>query len=66
VHFWGSATIEGPEDDPNAIGRLFAPYRGDLETATAYAKDLISYGLGKRVFIRFRPERQAAWDFSQG
>jgi hypothetical protein len=66
VHLWGTASIEGPEDDPDAIGRLFAPYRGDLETATSYAKDLIGYGVGKRVFIRFRPEREVGWDFARG
>ncbi len=64
VHFWGAASIEGPENDPDAIGRLFAPYVGDLAGATEYGKKLI--GWGKRVFIRFRPQRSTTWDFREG
>ena len=62
VHYWGTATIEGPENDANAIGRLFAKYfKGDLKPATEYGQQLI--GWGKRIFVRFRPERSTTWDF---
>jgi hypothetical protein len=64
VHFWGTAAIEGPESDADAIGRLFAPYlNDDVGAATEYGKTLI--GWGKRVFVRFRPERSVSWDFRQ-
>ena len=61
VHYWGTATVEGPEDDVEGIAKLFAPYRGDLDTAREYAKVLI--GWGTRVFVRFRPQRKTTWDF---
>jgi len=61
VHYWGTATVEGPEDDVEGIARLFAPYRGDVDTAREYAKTLI--GWGTRVYVRFRPQRQTTWDF---
>jgi len=62
VHYWGKATIEGPENDAQAIGRLFAKYfSGDVQRATEYGGQLI--GWGKRVFVRFRPERSTSWDF---
>jgi PPOX class probable F420-dependent enzyme len=61
VHFWGTATVEGPENDIEGIAELFAPYRGDVDTARAYAQALI--GWGTRVYVRFRPERRVTWDF---
>ena len=61
VHYWGTATVEGPENDVEGIAKLFAPYRGDLDTAREYAKTLI--GWGTRVFVRFRPQRKTTWDF---
>ena len=62
VHYWGRATVEGPENDVDGIARLFAPYlKDDLQAATEYAKTLI--GWGKRVYVRFRPERSTSWDF---
>ena len=64
VHMWGAATVEGPENDVEGIGRLFAPYVGSPEGAKEYAKTLI--GWGKRVYVRFRPERSVTWDFRQG
>jgi nitroimidazol reductase NimA-like FMN-containing flavoprotein (pyridoxamine 5'-phosphate oxidase superfamily) len=64
VHYWGTATVEGPEDDEEGIARLFAPYRGDLDTAREYARVLIGYG--KRIYVRFRPDRKTTWDFRQG
>ncbi len=64
VHYWGAAMVEGPENDVEGIAKLFAPYRGDIETAREYAKVLISWGT--RVFVRFRPQRKTTWDFRQG
>ncbi|HEV8310800.1 MAG TPA: pyridoxamine 5'-phosphate oxidase family protein [Methylomirabilota bacterium] len=64
VHYWGKATVEGPENDATGIGKLFARYVGSVEAATDYAKKLI--GWGKRVYVRFRPERSITWDFRQG
>jgi hypothetical protein len=62
VHYWGTATIEGPEDDVEGIGRLFTPYReNSLDAAREYAQALI--GWGTRVYIRFRPQRKTTWDF---
>jgi general stress protein 26 len=64
VHYWGTAAVEGPEDDAEAIGRVFAKYfGGDLQKATEYGHQLISFG--KRVFVRFRPDRSVSWDFRQ-
>ena len=63
VHYWGTATVEGPEDDVEGIAKLFAPYRGGLDEAREYAKVLISWGT--RVFVRFTPQRKTTWDFRQ-
>ena len=64
VHFWGTATVEGPENDVSGMAKMFAPYRDGEEQATEYAKQLI--GWGKRIYIRFRPARKTTWDFRQG
>lgn len=64
VHYWGTASIEGPENDVDGIGELFAPYVGSLDGAKDYARKLI--GWGKRVFVRFRPQRSTTWDFREG
>jgi len=62
VHYWGSATVEGPEDDVEGIAKLFTPYRdNDHAAAAEYAKTLI--GWGTRVYVRFRPQRKTTWDF---
>ena len=63
VHYWGSATVEGPENDADGMGKLYTNYRDGQEAATEYAKQLVSWG--KRVYIRFTPERSTGWDFSQ-
>jgi PPOX class probable F420-dependent enzyme len=63
VHYWGTATVGGPENDAAGIGRLFARYVGDVERATEYARKLI--GWGTRVYVRFRPERHITWDFRE-
>ena len=61
VHMRGTAAVEGPENDEEGIARLFAPYKGSLEEAREYARQLI--GWGKRVYIRFTPDRENTWDF---
>jgi PPOX class probable F420-dependent enzyme len=64
VHFWGTAAPEGPENDEAGIAKLFAPYRGGEDVAREYAQLLISWG--KRVYVRFKPERKTTWDFRGG
>jgi hypothetical protein len=64
VHYWGTASVEGPANDVEGMARLFASYRGGEQVATEYAKQLISWG--KRVYVRFRPQRNTTWDFRQG
>ena len=64
VHYWGTATVEGPENDASGMAKMYASYVGGEGAATEYAKQLI--GWGKRVYVRFRPERSTAWDFRQG
>ena len=63
VHYWGTATVEGPENDVGGIGKLFAPYVGSEDAAKDYANKLIAWG--KRVYVRFRPERSTTWDFRE-
>ncbi len=63
AHYWGTATVEGPENDVSGMGKLFAHYVGNDEAATEYAQKLV--GWGKRVYVRFRPERKTTWDFTQ-
>ena len=64
IHYWGTATIEGPDNDASGMGKMFARYVGDEKAGTEYAQTLI--GWGKRVYIRFRPDRNVAWDFREG
>ena len=64
VHFWGEAKVEGPNDDVEGMAKLFASYRGGVDTAREYSKGLI--GWGTRVYVRFTPKRKTTWDFRQG
>jgi hypothetical protein len=64
VHYWGTATVEGPENDAEGMGTLYTGYVGGEEAAQEYAKQLISWG--KRVYVRFRPDRSTTWDFRGG
>jgi hypothetical protein len=65
VHYSGTAKMEGPENDVDGIGRMFARYmNGNHDAATEYAKVLA--GWGKRVYVRFRPEKKRSWDFRGG
>jgi len=64
VHYWGTATVEGPENDVSGMAKMFASYQGGVEAATEYSKQLVAWG--KRVYVRFRSERKTTWDFRQG
>ena len=64
VHYWGTATVEGPENDVSGMAKMYASYQGGVEAATEYSKQLIAWG--KRVNIRFTPERKTTWDFREG
>jgi pyridoxamine 5'-phosphate oxidase-like protein len=65
IHYWGTATIEGPENDIVGMGDMLARYvEGDRGKARAYAEILVSYG--DRVYVRFQPEGDVNWDFRMG
>ena len=64
IHYSGTAVVEGPANDQESMGKMFARYMGgDVAAATEYAGQLI--GMGERIYIRFTPEKHVAWDFSQ-
>jgi len=65
VHWWGTGTVEGPENDIDGMGAMLARYvDGNVEKAKAYAEMLVSYG--DRVYVRFEPDRDVNWDFRMG
>ncbi len=65
IHYWGTATVDGPRNDADGMGRMFARYvDGQEDKARAYAEQLVSYG--DRVYINFTPERSVDWDFRMG
>ena len=64
AHFWGTASVEGPENDEEEIAKMFAPYLVGKMDSREYARMLISWGT--RVYVRFRPERRKTWDFRRG
>jgi PPOX class probable F420-dependent enzyme len=61
VHFDGTATVEGPENDEGGIAELYAPYKGSIDQAMSDVRALIEEG--KMVYIRFRPAKAISWDF---
>ncbi|MDP8958927.1 MAG: pyridoxamine 5'-phosphate oxidase family protein [Actinomycetota bacterium] len=64
VHFWGTATVEGPKDDAEGMADLFSPYfGGDREASLDYTRGLVS--MSTRVYVRFEAQRQVTWDFRQ-
>lgn len=64
IHYSGTAVVEGPANDQESMGKMFARYMGgDVAGATEYAGQLIS--MGERIYIRFTPDKHVAWDFSQ-
>lgn len=64
VHYVGTAKVEGPENDVEGIAKMFTPYIGSLDNAREYAQTLVNWG--KRVYLRFTPEKTTSWDFRQG
>ncbi len=65
VHYWGTATVEGPNNDLPGMGGMYARYvDGSEDKARAYAEVLVSYG--DRVYIKFTPDRDVNWDFRMG
>ena len=64
IHYSGTAVVEGPANDQESMGKMFARYMGgDVAAATEYAGQLI--GMGERIYIRFTPDKHVAWDFRQ-
>jgi hypothetical protein len=65
VHYTGDADT-GPEVlTPEEYAQLFGRYLGDLEQAARSYEVLTGLGLGRRFFIRFRPETRITWDFGK-
>ena len=65
IHYNGTATVHGPENDRDGMGKMFTPYvDGQVDKARAYADVMISYG--NRVYVSFRPNREVNWDFRMG
>lgn len=63
VHFNGTAEVSEEAAEPEEIARLYERYLGGVEAATAYGQQLVAGG--KRVSIRFTPERQHSIDFGK-
>lgn len=60
AHFWGEATVDGPENDVEAITRLYAPYMNSIEETRDAVRGFIESG--DMVFVRFRSRRHISWD----
>jgi PPOX class probable F420-dependent enzyme len=63
VHFNGQATVDAEPTSAEEIGRLFERYLGGHEAAIDYGRQLVSGG--RRVNIRFTPERSRSIDFGK-
>jgi len=68
VHYFGTATVEGPNNDVQGMGGMFARYvDGNEDKARAYAEVLVSLvSYGDRVYIKFTPDRDVNWDYRMG
>ena len=65
VHYTGQAET-GPENlSPQEYARLFGRYIGDVDQAARSYEVLNSLGLGRRFYIRFRPDTKITWDFGK-
>ena len=51
VHYWGTATIEGPDNDTSGMAKMFSRYVGNEEAATEYAQKLIGWGKIGRAHV---------------
>lgn len=63
VHFDGIAQVADEASQPEEIARLYERYLGGGETALAYGRQLVAGG--KRISIRFTPERRHSLDFGK-
>lgn len=63
IHFNGDATVLDEAATPDEIAGLYERYLRGPEAATAYGEQLVAGG--KRVSIRFRPDRQRTIDFGK-
>lgn len=63
IHFNGKATVLDEAATPDEIARLYERYLGGPEAAAAYGEQLVVGG--KRVNVRFRPDRQRTIDFGK-
>ena len=63
VHYNGEAEVADEAASAEEIGRLYERYLGGSEPATEYGRNLVS--AGKRVNVRFRPQRQHSIDFGK-
>ncbi len=63
IHFNGEGTVLDEASTPDAIARLYERYLGGIDAATQYGEQLVAGG--KRVTIRFRPDRQRTIDFGK-
>ncbi len=63
VHFNGTVPVSDEAADAVEIGRLYERYLGGTDAATAYGRQLVAGG--KRISIRFTPERRHSIDFGK-
>lgn len=63
VHFNGTAQVSDEAAHAEEIGRLYERYLAGADAATAYGRQLVAGG--KRISIRFTPERRHSIDFGK-
>lgn len=63
VHFGGTVQVADEATEPEEIARLCERYLGGTEAGVAYGRQLLSGG--KRVSMRFTPERRRTVDFGK-
>ncbi len=63
MHFNGVAHVAEEAAAAEELGRLYERYLGSREAATDYGRQLTS--AGKRVSIRFTPDRSRTIDFAK-
>ncbi len=63
VHLNGTVQVSDDAADAEEIGRLYERYLGGTEAATAYGRQLVAGG--RRISIRFTPERRHSLDFGK-
>jgi len=63
VHLSGAAQVADEAADAEEIGRLYERYLGGTDAATGYGRQLVAGG--KRISIRFTPERRHSIDFGK-